>query len=77
MAVNELGMPIRSIDAWDAPLDVIAYRIIQLPSLLLIVDGVESARCSPARPTPESITSWVVSHLGQQLHVPAPALSSA
>lgn len=58
-AANDLGVTIRSIDSWDAPLDVATYRVVQLPTLLLCVDGVELARCSPAHPSPTSITSWV------------------
>ena len=63
-AANEIGMTISSIDAWDHPYDVAAYRILRLPTLVLTVDGIERARWSPTRAvSPAMITAWVVEQL--------------
>ena len=61
--VNDIGMVVRSIDAWDAPVEVATHRVLRLPTLLLLVDGVERARCSPARVSPAVINGWVLGHL--------------
>lgn len=72
-ATNDLAIQIRSVDAWDAPLDIAAFRVLRLPTLVLRIDGTEAARWSPTRPSPSAITAWVVQHLPQE----APLVTAA
>ncbi len=40
------GLRLVTIDAWDAPGELIRWRVLSLPTVILLVDGSERARCT-------------------------------